>query len=220
MDLEINDVASLLNVDKQTIFNWVEEGKIPAYRIQEDLRFSKLEIEEWVVNQNQSTLSESKIDQTGQLQFLLYRSIFKGGVFSDIEGSTKEELIKNTMEKLATSHGLDQEVLTDLLLDREKLMPTAIGNGIAIPHARDYLNKDSHDIVITVFPKNPIEYGALDKKKVHALFFLFASDDKRHLNLLSKIAHLAADNEAQSFLQTKPNSQELLEYIKTWEQKF
>jgi len=42
-------------------------------------------------------------------------------------------------------------------------------------------------LIFVVFPKDPIEYGALDGQAVHTLFFLFACSDKAHLHLLSKI---------------------------------
>ena len=61
-------------------------------------------------------------------------------------------------------------------------MPTALANGIGVPHARELLLPLSSDVITVVFPKEPIEYGALDGRKVHTLFFLFACLDKSHLH--------------------------------------
>ena len=68
-----------------------------------------------------------------------------------------------------------------------------------------------------VYPKKALDWGALDGKDVHTLFFLFACDEKRHLHLLSKIAHLAHNPEALNFLQKKPSKHEVLSFIKQWE---
>jgi PTS system nitrogen regulatory IIA component len=46
---------------------------------------------------------------------------------------------------------------------------------------------------------------------------LFASNDKRHLHLLAKIAHFISEQESLDYLKTKPSKQELLDYIKKWE---
>jgi PTS system nitrogen regulatory IIA component len=73
------------------------------------------------------------------------------------------------------------------------------------------------DAVVVVYPKVPIEWGALDNKPVHTLFFLFACDDRRHLNLLAKIAHFISSEDHLRFLETKPDQMSLLEFIKTWE---
>jgi PTS system nitrogen regulatory IIA component len=96
-------------------------------------------------------------------------------------------------------------------------MSTAINHGIAIPHTRDFLLKSHHDILIVVFLKNPIDWGAMDKKPVHTLFFLFACDDKHHLNLLAKLAHLSSSEDALTKLLETPTKEELLQYVKSWE---
>lgn len=235
MDLKIRDVADLLNVSETTIRRWLVDGKIPAYRINNQYRFNRLEIEDWLMGQklgknhhpathsghsiNSEQPEEAVSSQVsgGSKQFSLYRAIHKGGVLHDIPGHTKEEVIRATMKQLATELNLDADVISDLLMDREKLQPTALNNGIAIPHTRDFLLNSHFDMLAVVFPKHPIEYGALDNKPVHTLFFLFASDDKRHLHLLAKTAHLSSQPKTLQFLQSKPSKDKLLEYIKIWE---
>ncbi|HEX2582889.1 MAG TPA: PTS sugar transporter subunit IIA [Chlamydiales bacterium] len=226
MDLKLKDVAELLNVSEATIRRWISDGKIPYYRLSQQYRFSRSEIENWVLSCKQgkgefSPFNQEEVDggkeRLGTHQFGLYRAIHKGGVYKDIPGGTKEEVIRNAMNEIARDLHLDAEVITELLLDREKLMPTALSNGIGVPHTRDFLLQESFDVVVVVFPKEPIEYGALDGQSVHTLFFLFACDDKRHLHLLAKLAHLCSRPENLSYLQTRPPKQQLLETIKHWE---
>lgn len=238
MDLKIKDVADLLNVSETTIRRWISDGKIPTYRInqlEQDYYFSRTEIENWVISH--------KLDKTngispftrrkeadsisiptsgpsttgGSKQFSLFRAIHKGDVFHHLKGQTKEEIIRNTMRKVAKLLHADADVMTDLLLDRENLMPTALNNGIAIPHTRDSLLHGHHDVVIVVFLDEPLEYGALDGQPVHTLFFLFACEDKRHLHLLAKIAHLSSQPHVREFFQTKPSKEQLLSFVKEWE---
>jgi PTS system nitrogen regulatory IIA component len=153
----------------------------------------------------------------GTQQFGLYRAVYKGGVYDNVEGESKEEVIRAAVLKIAADLRLDAEVITELLLDREKLMPTSLSSGIGVPHTRDFLLQESYDVVSVVFLKKPIEYGALDHKPVHTLFFLFACDDKRHLHLLAKLAHLASKKDNLDFLRNHPTKQEFLNYIKQWE---
>ena len=121
------------------------------------------------------------------------------------------------MKRFAADLNLDADVLSELLLDREHLQSTGLGNGIALPHTRDYLLNTHQDLVVVAFPTKPIMYGSLDGKPVHTLFFLFACDDKRHLHLLAKIAHLSNIPETIDLLQSKPRKEVLLEYVKNWE---
>ncbi len=237
MDLKIKDVAELLNVSETTIRRWLADGKIPAYRMSHQYRFSRIEIENWMMS---CRLKQSDADfpfaqdqiyplpekdqepvsqRGGMQQFSLYRAIHKGAVLTQVAGQTKEEIIRGTMKLVAPRLGLDPDVLSELLLDREKLMPTALNHGIAVPHTRDFLLQGPVDMIVVVFPFEPIEYGALDGKPVHTLFFLFSTADKRHLHLLAKLAHLSSNPEALQLLQTRPSRKKLLEYIREWESK-
>ncbi len=228
MDLQVKDVAELLNVSESTIHRWLSEEKIPAYKLNQQYRFSRTEIEDWVFNhkrdhtevlQGHSDHKENKEGShlLGSKQFSLYRAIHRGNVLSNIPGETKEEVIRATMKAISPEIGLDADVLTDLLLDREHLQPTALNNGIGIPHTRDFLLGSHYDIVTLVFPKQPLVYGALDGLPVHTLFFLFACDDKRHLHLLAKIAHLSTQKESLDFLKSHPTKEAVLDHVKKWE---
>src|ERR1700722_820053 len=128
MDLKIKDVAELLSVSETTIRRWLIDGKIPAYRLNHQYRFSRIEIENWMMScklqQSQegfspfsqtgeaTTLSEEGADafqgvkeffsqKGGMQQFSLYRAIHKGGVFTSVPGETKEEIIRATMKQIA-----------------------------------------------------------------------------------------------------------------------
>lgn len=225
MDLKLKDVAELLNVSEATIRRWIADGRIPYYRLSHQFRFSRSEIENWVLSCKQGKEEFSPFEDTTDLskerlgthQFSLYRAIHRGGVYAQIPGVTKEEVIRNAMKQIARDLSLDAEVITELLLDRERLMPTALSNGIGVPHTRDFLLQESFDVVVVVFPEHPIEYGALDGQLVQTLFFLFACDDKRHLHLLAKLAHLSSKPENLSYFRTHPSKPELLETIKNWE---
>lgn len=232
MDLKIKDVADLLNVSETTIRRWLADNKIPAYRINHQYRFSRIEIEDWVMshklepNHHSKEVLETPSEQQnhpglapGNQQFSLFRALHKGGVVHNVKGNTKEEVVRSCSMTIGKKLGLDGEVLTDLLLDREKLTPTALNNGIAIPHARDFLLDSLHDVVTIAFPENPVPYGAMDGQPVHTLFFLFASQDKRHLHLLAKIALLSSQPKALEFLQSQPSKNSLLTYVKDWESK-
>ena len=234
MDLKIKDVAELLSVSETTVRRWLTDGKIPAYRINQQYRFSRIEIENWMMGcklkpqeEGVSPFNEIQIyppiqepetaSRGGMQHFCLYRAIHQGDVFLNIPGTTKEALIRGTTKAIAQPLGVDAEVLSELLIDREKMMPTALNHGIAVPHTRDFFRKGPLDMVFVVYPNDPIEYGALDGKPVHVLFFLFASNDKGHLQLLSKLAHLGNTPKALEFLRSKPDKKQLLDFIRSWE---
>jgi nitrogen PTS system EIIA component len=217
MDLKLEEVSELLNVSEATIRRWLADGKIPAYQLNEQYRFSRHEIEDWLVSHEFVDDEENKHTQGGLKHFALFRAIHKGGVYHNVPGSNKEEIIKNSAKLLAKDHNFDPDIMADLLLDRENLMSTALNNGLAVPHTREITFNKHYDAVAIVFPKEPIEYGALDNEPVHTLFFLFACDDKRHLNLLAKAAHFSRDQRTVDFLKSKPTKNDILKHIRSWE---
>lgn len=238
MDLTIKDVSKLLNVSETTIRRWLQEGKIPGYKLGHQIRFSRSEIENWVLESKiqkekisdfveKDTLINLKSEKAkkivsqkiGTQAYSLFRALYKGSVINNIQGKTKEDVIKACVKIIAKNLSLDANVLTDLLLDREKLMPTALNHGVAVPHTRDFLLPKSYDVVNVVYLDKPVEYGALDGEKVKTLFFLFACDDKRHLHLLAKIAHLTRNEKTLEFIHQHPGKAHLLNFIKNWETK-
>ncbi|MEZ5314983.1 MAG: PTS sugar transporter subunit IIA [Chlamydiales bacterium] len=220
MDLKIRDVADLLNISETTVRRWLVDGKIPAYCINRQYRFSRSEIEDWLIQHKlEEHFEETQEEhlQKGNMQFSLYRALYRGEVLNDVLGKSKLEVVKNTMKYMGERFDLDPDVLTDLFMDRENMMSTALGHGIAIPHTRDFLLDTHYDVIIVVYPKHLIEYGALDTQPIHTLFFLFASEDRHHLNLLAKIAHINANEKTRAFFSTKPSKPRLLEFVKHWE---
>lgn len=219
MDLTIDDVAELLCLSETTVERWAKEGKIPSYTLSNEVRFDREEIDSWLLGNHSSTLFDGKEPSVkgGIQQYSLTRALNRGGIYQNVPGNDKESLIKNSAELISLKIPFDPTAMTELLLERERLMSTALNNGLAVPHTRESLLDSSYDAIALVFPKEPVDFAALDKKPVHALFFLFACDDRRHLNLLAKIAHFSRDEKNSQFLKERPNKQELLSTIQKWE---
>jgi PTS system nitrogen regulatory IIA component len=220
MDLEVKEVSQLLNVPESILLKWIQEGKMPAYYIQNRYRMNRAEIEDFLLKHaldEESEFTQDVAKTIGKLQFNLYRAINKGDVLADIPANSKASIIKETMKLMAPKLKLDPEILAEVFMQREKLAPTALGQGFAVPHARDFHLPSQNDVVTVVFLNKPIEFDALDGEPVHTLFFLLASDDKQHLSLLAKIAHLVKNESMAKMLLKRPSKPELLETIKAFE---
>ena len=76
--------------------------------------------------------------------------IQKGTVLLNVEGSSPKEVYKNVVDKIEYPKGLTPENLYTELCQREDLMSTAVGNGIALPHSRYPILKNSDDQRIIV----------------------------------------------------------------------
>lgn len=180
MDLQLKEVAELLRVSESTLKRWIEEGRVPSYRLHDQYRFNRSEIEGWLLRQKIGVGEELAEPEnvSGDLQFGLFRAVHRGLVLDSVPARSKQELISLCMQEMAHRFDLDAEVLTDLFMDREKMMSTGLGHGIAVPHTRDFLLNTHFDVVLVVYPEKPLDYESLDGQPVHTCFFLFACDDR------------------------------------------
>ncbi|AEB41640.1 PTS sugar transporter subunit IIA [Chlamydia pecorum] len=222
MDLKLEEVASLLDVSEHTMRQWLEEGSIPSYQMNNELWFNREEIEDWILHHQSSVIKEQPEDLYEKrrdpfLKYSLYKAVYRGGVLCNVSANSKAEILEYVSKYVAEKFALDATVLYEMLSYRESLMSTGIGEGIALPHAKDFLLNAYYDIVVPVFLSTPVDFGALDGKPVHILFFLFACQDKSHLNLVNKIVHLGMSLEARRFFNGFPDKDQLLAYIKEWE---
>jgi len=221
MDLKLKEVAELLNVSEITIRRWLADGKIPAYRINHQYRFNRTEIENWIISHRLACCSdEDKPTKTDSVKkFGLFRAINNGDILENIPGNSKKEVLRNASLKISSHINCQPEKIEDMILKREELQSTALGNGFALPHARNFFLPTNQECVIVTFLERPIDYDSVDRIPVKTLFFLFAGDDKRHLNLLSKIANLCNDEKNQKFITSMPPKKIFLDYIKDWEDR-
>ena len=112
-------------------------------------------------------------------------------VLPAIEGADKEELLRRMVEKLHEAGKIDHpERLLSSLMDRERIMTTGIGRGIAVPHAISAEVKEQI-IVLGRVPAGA-DYDALDRAPVYFVFLLVGSPDSsdRHLKTLARISRL------------------------------
>ncbi len=102
-----------------------------------------------------------------------------------------------------------QATLLRALIEREQLHSTGIGDGIALPHARNALVGLVNRPVI-VFGRHPagIPYGAIDGLPARLFFLLIAPTVTQHLAMLARISRLLRDPKLrQSLLEAKTPDQ-------------
>ena len=140
--------------------------------------------------------------------------IKRGGVYRDVEGNTPEEVYKNVSGLIKLPATLSAQTAYDALCSREKLMSTAVGNGIALPHARNPILKSEDDQrIAVVYLKEPIDMNAPDGCKVFVMFILFAENSQSHLFMLASLVEIFKDTQFKKLLEARADEDELLKAI-------
>ena len=116
--------------------------------------------------------------------------------------SSKKRLFQEISNKLAAECGLTNETIFNALKDREQLGPTGMGNGIAIPHAKVACIDSIKGLFIKL--EKPVEFEAIDKKKVDLIFTILApiQSGVDHLKALAKVSRLLRDKDICSKLRS------------------
>jgi PTS system nitrogen regulatory IIA component len=191
MQLGVRDVSKLLNVSEKTVYRWITGGVLPAYRVNEQYRFNRAELLEWATSRKMNVAVELFDEPESDATPIpgLVESLQAGGIFYRLGGTDKESVLRAVVEHLRLPEEVDREFLLRVLLAREALQSTGIGDGIAIPHVRNPIVLHvSRPMISLCFLEKPIEFGALDGKPVHVLFSLVSPTVRAHLRLLSRLS--------------------------------
>ncbi len=142
-------------------------------------------------------------------------------VVPTLQGQTKEAVLRELAERLATVHPeVSAERLVDVLWERERLGSTAIGDGIAIPHGKLPGLKG----VLAAFGRHPqgIDFESLDGKPTKLFFLLVAPEDSvgLHLKALARVSRLLKEQAFRNQLMAAPDRQALYEIIRQEDEKY
>ena len=112
MQLGVRDVSKLLNVSEKTIYRWIAQGVLPAYRVNEQYRFNRAELLEWATSRKMNVAAgmfdepeSSTVPIPG-----LAEALQAGGVFYRLSGADKESVLRAVVEHMRLPEEVDREV--------------------------------------------------------------------------------------------------------------
>jgi fructose-specific phosphotransferase system IIA component len=132
----------------------------------------------------------------------------------NLKGESKEEIITELVELASNSEMVkNKEELLKAVVEREKLVTTGVGYGIAFPHAKTRAVKG---IVIAFGRKNEgVEFEAMDRKPVDLFFLIAAPEDAigAHLNVMAKLSYLMKSEKNRQRLMKAKYKEDLIEVL-------
>ena len=138
-----------------------------------------------------------------------------------LSGTNRDECIKELIEKLATAQKIiNEENIFDAVLEREKIMTTGVGNGIAIPHCK---HTDSPNFAVCLgIQQKGVDFQSIDKKNVTIIFLLVGPENNPglHIKLLSRISRLMSNEELREQLLECKSDKEAYDLIHDEENYF
>ncbi|MDP3178030.1 MAG: PTS sugar transporter subunit IIA [Spirochaetaceae bacterium] len=217
MQLSVKDAANILNVSEKTIYRWIKQKTIPAYQINEQYRFNRVELLEWATSQRihvSPDIFKEEGDASGIPLPKLSEALKAGGVAYRVGGTDMSSVLRAVVDVLHLPEEVDREFLYQVLLARETLGSTGIGDGLAIPHVRNpVVLHVSKPTVTLCFLENPIDFKAIDDKPVDTLFTLISPSVRAHLHLLSRLGFVLRDPGVKEALRSRASRDVIMERI-------
>ncbi len=206
--LTIKQAMAHFNVTESLLMDLIKNGTLHAYKKGNTTKIDENEMTEWISN-----LSDSEIHKLSQNKNRKKFSDFfrPSYIILDFKADNKFEAISELAKK-ARSLGLvkDHRWLYDILIAREELASTAIGNGVAMVHPRHpHPAKIKKPAIIFGRSKKEIDFEAVDNKPVKIYFLLLLHNDAQHLFSIAYISKCLLRPNILDLLKTVKNPHEI-----------
>jgi PTS system nitrogen regulatory IIA component len=135
-------------------------------------------------------------------------------IIPDLVAETKEEVLGELAAKISERHsGLDRGEILRILLERERLGSTGIGDGVAIPHGK--LKQLDKPLMVFARSLAGIDFNALDNRPVNLFFLIIAPEAAVgvHLKMLARISRILKDPAVRNGLLNAPDAAALYSAI-------
>jgi PTS system nitrogen regulatory IIA component len=216
MQLTVREAAQHLGVDETTVRRWIAQRALPAHVAHEQSYFNAIELWEWAVENgvpvsrrllNQARGSPEGVPRLGEL-------LRAGGIFHDVPGTDKAEVLREFVERLPLPPEHDRAFLLSVLEAREAMGSTGIGDGIAIPHVRNPIVLHVEQPFVTLgLLRHAIDFGSIDGQPVHALFMLVSPTVPGHLAVLARLGFVLRDDTLRGLLRSRAPADEILDRL-------
>jgi PTS system nitrogen regulatory IIA component len=135
------------------------------------------------------------ISRSSDMSMTLTDLVASNAILPALKANNKKKVIQELAARAAELTGQNERAILEILLQREKLGSTAVGNGVAIPHGK--LPKLGRLFGLFARLEKPVDFEALDAQPVDLVFLLLAPEaaGADHLKALARVARLLRDPE-------------------------
>ena len=206
--MTLGEVASYLRVSEKTVLRMIRDDRIPCAKVAGQWRFIRSVIDDWLFSKMR-VMPQNDLGKMVERDYdsvPLSRLIRPDFILQDLKPGTKQEVIEQLAQPFMAQRIVsDKNDFIKRLLGREKMVSTAVGRGVAIPHVRSPGdNRPGGPLLCIGICRDGTDFEALDGKATR-LFFLFYTDSEVvHLRVMAKlIAILREDDVVKNIINSK-----------------
>lgn len=192
--LTTQELADYIKLNEKTILKMAQQGELPGVKVGNQWRFHLEAVDRYLQKGIMQTPEEeldsviSTTDKLTPLSRLLEESLIE----LDLKAENKREVLSGIVDIAYKANIVKTpEDLFRRLVEREEMLSTAVGNGIAVPHPRDFEpTLFQRPNIVMAKSRDGVDFSSPDGKKVHLFFMTCAPNMMIHLKLLAKISKL------------------------------
>lgn len=213
--MTLSEVAQYLKLAEKTIHRLIKKNEIPCVKVASQWRFMKTMIDDWLISRMKVVPQNdlSRLIESGKDIVPLSRITDENLILTDMTAGSREDILKQ-LTYVLFAEGIidDKEFFIKKLIEREEMVSTAIGNGIAIPHLRNPKdNSCKRPAMVVGICKEGSDFLSPDGEKTH-LFFLISSDSEIvHLRILSTLNRMLSRDDICSLFKEAKTKKDVLE---------
>jgi PTS system nitrogen regulatory IIA component len=215
--MTLSEVALYLRLAEKTVLRLAHKGQIPCAKVASQWRFLRTMIDDWLIAKMRVIPQNDlvRLIETSPEVVPLSRLLKEENVVLRILPGTKEEVLRQLVQPLLRSKFIDREKpFVDKLLEREKIVSTAVGRGVAIPHLRKpEENPGGGPALVVGICREGTNFEAPDGEKTHLFFLLSTDSEVVHLRVLAKVNRIARRKEVLTGLIGSESPAEVLRVL-------
>ncbi len=223
--MTIKQLAEYLSVNDRTVAKLVSDGALPGVKVGNQWRFRKAMIDTWLDDQMLGVMPRyvdaPRLEGSPRRMLALATCFQPDHIVPDLEAATKNTVIEE-LAGLAARLGLvrDKTWFVGALIERENVMPSAMGNGVAFLHTlRRNPEQVSRPFMLLGRSRPGVDFDALDGGPTHLFFALGLKFEELYLPWLNKLAHMFARAEAVRAVLDASDAQSIFRAVAATERK-
>ncbi len=210
--LTAKQLAAYLNVNERTVLKLVSDGALPGVKVGNQWRFRKAMIDTWLDDQMLGVvppyLDPPRLGGDSRQMLELASCFQPDHIIPEVAAKTKTAVVE---ELAALAHRLnlmrDRTWFVGALIERENVMPSAMGNGVAFLHTlRRNPEQVARPFMVLGRSHEGIDFDALDGKPTHLFFVLGLKYEELHLPWLHKLSQILVRKHAVPELLAAPDA--------------
>lgn len=191
--MTLTEVAEYLQLAERTVLRMAQRGEIPAAKVASQWRFIRSLVREWLVGQMQPFPSDEAMREAADSHqpLLPLSEVLRPELMTlNLKPGPKESILRQLAGPLLeTGFARDPGRLANSLIERERMMTTAVGHGVAIPHPRRPIRGMFPQPAVALgICREGTDFQAIDDQLVHLFFLVCATREEIHLQLMANVS--------------------------------